>query len=68
MIMSRWNHFFGTLKVEKVYINNYQLDEDVITLISYFIDEKYITKKDYILFWVYAPEEFKDRFNKNESH
>jgi transposase InsO family protein len=45
MIMLRWSHFFQTLKVEEVYMFEYESFEEAIQSITHFIEEVYNSKR-----------------------
>ena len=47
---AKMESFFRTLKVEEVYMSDYETYEDVLSSIPYFIEEVY-NKKGYILHW-----------------
>ncbi|MDD5622830.1 MAG: integrase core domain-containing protein, partial [Actinomycetota bacterium] len=65
---ARMESFFRTLKVEEVYMGEYNTYEDVLTSIPYFIEEVYNKKRLHSSLGYMPPEEFEDRFNKNKSH
>jgi len=60
--------FFKTLKVEEVYMSDYETYEDVLDSIPYFIEEMYNRKRLHSSLGYMPPEEFEDKFNKNKSH
>jgi len=60
--------FFKTLKVEEVYMSDYETYEDVLASIPYFIEDMYNRKRLHSSLGYMPPEEFEDKFNKNKSH
>jgi len=65
---AKMESFFRTLKVEEVYMGEYNTYEDVILSIPYFIEEVYNKKRLHSSLGYMPPEEFEDKFNKNKSH
>jgi len=63
--------FFRTLKVEEVYMFEYETYKEVLGRIPYFIEEVYNKKRLHSSLWYIPPEEF-ENINKNmkgnESH
>ena len=66
MIMLRWNHFFRTLKVQEVYIFEYDNFEEAIQGITHFIEEVYNSKRFHSSLEYMPPEEFENKFNNNK--
>lgn len=63
--------FFRTLKVEEVYMFEYETYNDVLERIPYFIEEVYNKKRLHSSLGYMPPEEFENINNnmkKNESH
>ena len=60
--------FFRTLKVEEVYMSDYETYEDVLLSIPFFIEEVYNRKRLHSSLGYMPPEEFEYKFNKNKSH
>jgi len=65
---AKMESFFRTLKVEEVYMDEYNTYEDVILSIPYFISQVYNKKRLHSSLGYMPPEEFEDKFNKNKSH
>jgi len=65
---AKMESFFRTLKVEEVYMSEYQTFEDRLNSIPYFIEEVYNRKRLHSSLGYMPPEEFEHRFNKNKSH
>ena len=65
---AKMESFFKTLKVEEVYMSDYETYEDVLASIPYFIEEMYNRKRLHSSLGYIPPEEFEDKFNKNKSH
>ena len=65
---AKMESFFRTLKVEEVYMGEYNTYEDVLFSIPYFIEEVYNKKRLHSSLGYMPPEEFEDKFNKNKSH
>jgi len=65
---AKMESFFRTLKVEEVYMSDYETYEDVLASIPYFIEEMYNKKRLHSSLGYMPPEEFEDKFNKNKSH
>jgi len=65
---AKMESFFRTLKVEEVYMVDYNTYEDVLFSIPYFIEEVYNKKRLHSSLGYMPPEEFEDKFNKNKSH
>lgn len=65
---AKMESFFRTLKVEEVYMSDYETYEDVLDSIPYFIEEMYNRKRLHSSLGYMPPEEFEDKFNKNKSH
>jgi len=65
---AKMESFFRTLKVEEVYMGEYNTYEDVLFSIPYFIVEVYNRKRLHSSLGYMLPEEFEDKFNKNKSH
>lgn len=65
---AKMESFFRTLKVEEVYMGDYNTYEDVLFSIPYFIEEVYNKKRLHSSLGYIPPEEFEDKFNKNKSH
>lgn len=64
---AKMESFFRTLKVEEVYMGEYNTYEDVLFSIPYFIDEVYNRKRLHSSLGYMPPEEFEEKFNKNKS-
>jgi len=64
--------FFRTLKVEEVYMFDYETYGEVMARIPYFIEEVYNRKRLHSSLGYMPPEEFEninnENMNKNESH
>lgn len=58
--------FFRTLKVEEVYMFNYETYRDVIKRIPYFIEEVYNKKRLHSSLGYMPPEEFESKINYNK--
>ena len=65
---AKMESFFRTIKVEEVYMSDYESYEDVLASIPYFIEEMYNKKRLHSSLGYMPPEEFEDKFNKNKSH
>ena len=65
---AKMESFFRTLKVEEVYMSEYQTFEDVLNSIPYFIEEVYNKKRLHSSLGYVPPEEFEYKFNKERSH
>jgi len=65
---AKMESFFRTLKVEEVYMGEYNTYEDILFSIQYFIEEVYNSKRLHSSLGYMPPEEFEDKFNKNKSH
>jgi putative transposase len=65
---AKMESFFRTLKVEEVYMGDYEIYDDVLASIPYFIEEMYNKKRLHSSLGYMPPEEFEDKFNKNKSH
>jgi transposase InsO family protein len=65
---AKMESFFRTLKVEEVYMGEYNTYKDVLFSIPYFIEEVYNKKRLHSSLGYMPPEEFEDKFNKNKSH
>jgi len=65
---AKMESFFRTLKVEEVYMGEYNTYEDVLFQVPYFIEEVYNKKRLHSSLGYMPPEEFEDKFNKNKSH
>jgi putative transposase len=65
---AKMESFFRTLKVEEVYMGEYNTYEDVLFSIPYFIEEVYNKKRLHSSLGYMPPEEFEDKFNKNKAH
>jgi transposase InsO family protein len=65
---AKMESFFRTLKVEEVYMGEYNTYEDILFSIPYFIGEVYNRKRLHSSLGYIPPEEFEDKFNKNKSH
>ena len=65
---AKMESFFRTLKVEEVYMSDYEIYDDVLCSIPYFIEEMYNKKRLHSSLGYMSPEEFEDKFNKNKSH
>ena len=65
---AKMESFFRTLKVEEVYMSDYETYDDVLASIPYFIEEMYNKKRLHSSLGYMPPEEFEDKFNKNKSH
>ena len=59
--------FFRTLKVEEVYMFEYETYAEVLKRIPYFIEEVYNRKRLHSSLGYMPPEEFEDIFIKNNS-
>ena len=60
--------FFRTLKVEEVYLWEYETYQDVIERIPYFIEDVYNSKRLHSSLGYRPPEEFEHKFIENNSH
>ena len=64
--------FFRTLKVEEVYMFEYETCREVLSRIPYFIEEVYNRKRLHSFLWYLPPEEFENIINEkkkeSESH
>jgi putative transposase len=65
---AKMESFFRTLKVEEVYMSDYETYEDVLAFVPYFIEEVYNKKRLHSSLGYMPPEEFEYKFNKNKSH
>ena len=65
---AKMESFFRTVKVEEVYMSDYETYDDVLDSIPYFIEEMYNSKRLHSSLGYMPPEEFEDKFNKNRSH
>ena len=65
---AKMESFFRTVKVEEVYMSDYETYDDVLDSIPYFIEEMYNRKRLHSSLGYMPPEEFEDKFNKNKSH
>ena len=65
---AKMESFFRTLKVEEVYMSDYETYDDVLDLVPYFIEETYNRKRLHSSLGYMPPEEFEDKFNKNMAH
>lgn len=65
---AKMESFFRTLKVEEVYMSDYETYDDILSSIPYFIEEMYNKKRLHSSLGYMPPEEFEDKFNKNKSH
>jgi len=65
---AKMESFFRTLKVEEVYMSDYETYGDVLLSIPFFIEEVYNRKRLHSSLGYMPPEEFEDKFNKNKSH
>jgi putative transposase len=65
---AKMESFFRTLKVEEVYMSDYETYDDVLAFVPYFIEEMYNKKRLHSSLGYMPPEEFEDKFNKNKSH
>ena len=65
---AKMESFFRTLKVEEVYMSDYETYDDVLSSIPYFIEEMYNKKRLHSSLGYMPPEEFEDKFKKNKSH
>ena len=65
---AKMESFFRILKVEEVYMSDYESYEAVLASIPYFIEEMYDRKRLHSSLGYMPPEEFEDKFNKNKSH
>ena len=65
---AKMESFFRTLKVEEVYMSDYESYEDVLASITYFIEEMYNRKRLHSSLGYMPHEEFEYKFNKNKSH
>lgn len=59
--------FFRTLKIEEVYMFEYETFADVIDRATYFIGEVYNRKRLHSSLGYMPPEEFEHKFNKKRS-
>jgi len=60
--------FFRTLKVEEVYMFEYETYKDVLERIPYFIEEVYNRKRLHSSLGYMSPEEFEHKYNNNKPH
>jgi putative transposase len=60
--------FFRTLKVEEIYMFEYEIYGEVLERIPYFIEDVYNRKRLHSSLGYMPPEEFENKFNKNKSH
>ena len=67
-VNAKMESFFRTLKVEEVYVSDYETYDDVLSSIPYFIEEMYNRKRSHSSLGYMPPEEFEYKFNKNKSH
>ena len=65
---AKMESFFRTVKVEEVYMSDYETYDDVLFSIPYFLEEMYNKKRLHSSLGYMPPEEFEDKFNKNKSH
>jgi transposase InsO family protein len=65
---AKMESFFRTLKVEEVYMSDYETYDDVLASIPYFIEDMYNKKRLHSSLGYMPPEEFEDKFNKNKAH
>ena len=65
---AKMESFFRTLKVEEVYMSEYQTFEDALNSIPYFIEEVYNKKRLHSSLGYMPPEEFEHKFNEERSH
>ena len=65
---AKMESFLRTLKVEEVYMSNYETYEDILASILYFIEEVYNRKRLHSSLGYVSPEEFEYKFNKDKSH
>ena len=65
---AKMESFFRTVKVEEVYMSDYETYDDVLDSIPYFIEEVYNRKRLHSSLGYMPPEEFEEKFNKNKSH
>ena len=65
---AKMESFFRILKVEEVYMGEYNTYEDVLFSIPYFIEEVYNKKRLHSSLGYMPLEEFEEKFNKNKSH
>ncbi len=72
MTMQRLSHFFRTLKVEEVYMFEYETYAEVLKRIPYFTSQVYNKKRLHSSLGYMPPEEFENINNENmkgnESH
>ena len=65
---AKMESFFRTLKVEEVYMSDYETYDDVLASILYFIEEVYNRKRLHSPLGYVPLEEFEYKFNKNKAH
>ena len=66
MIMLRFKSFFRTLKVEEVYMFEYDSFEEVLQGITHFIEKVYNSKRLHSSLGHMPLEEFENKFNNNK--
>lgn len=66
MIMLRFKSFFRTLKVEEVYMFEYDNFEEALQGITHFIEEVYNSKRLHSSLGYMSPEEFEYKFHNNK--
>lgn len=63
---AKMESFFRTLKVEEVYMFEYDSFEEVLKRIPYFIEEVDNSKRLHSSLGYLSPEEFENKFNNNK--
>jgi len=66
MIILILKSFFRTLKVEEVYMFEYDNFEEALQSITHFIEEVYNSKRLHSSLGYRSPEEFENKFNNNK--
>jgi putative transposase len=68
LVNAKMESFFRTLKVEEIYMFEYEIYGEVLERIPYFIEDVYNRKRLHSSLGYMPPEEFENKFNKNKSH